>query len=80
MNKAEFSTLENRLFPKTKEISGRWDLEIDTCSEFMNKHMLLNKRPRNNFALCFQERLAASKLFAGNGPWHMCLAMLFGNG
>lgn len=48
--------------------------------DFMNKHMLLNKRPRNNFPLCLQDGLAAFKMFAGNGPWHTCLAMLLRNG
>lgn len=33
-NKGEFSTLENRLIPKTKEISGRQDLQLDTFSGF----------------------------------------------
>lgn len=47
--------------------------------DFMNKHMLLNKRPRNNFPLCLQDGLAAFKLFAGmvlgTRAWQCCSGM-----
>lgn len=71
MNKGEFSTLENWLFPGLRETQEGRTFNWILSEDCMNKHMLLNKRLKNNFPLCLWDSLAASKLFTGNVLAHV---------